>query len=190
MQIEKTRLAGVKIIRPRRVNDMQGHIQESWHRADFAGVGLPSQFAQENQSYMRLPGTRRGLHFQAPPYAQDRLIRVLAGEVLQVAVDARARSATYGEWTSAVLSAANGRQMFVPQGFLHGFVTLVPNTTLLSKVTAPNLPTAHGAVLSSDDDLAIDWGMPESAIQDDPRDAGAASFASWRSPFLASDAAA
>ncbi len=184
MQIEQTRLAGVKIIRPKRITDTRGHFQESWHAAKFAQAGLGLNFVQENQSFSRRAGTLRGLHYQAPPYAQDKLVRVVTGEIMDVAVDARHGSATYGQWTCAVLSATNGRQMLVPQGFLHGFVTLMPNTTVIYKVTAAYAPECDGAVRFDDPALGIDWGVPKSAILMSEKDAAAPAFTEWESPFL------
>lgn len=190
MQIENTRLSGVKILRPRRINDLQGHFQESWNERQFSKAGLPSRFDHETQCFVRMAGMRRGLHYQAPPFAQERLVRVLTGEVLQVAVDARTGSPTYGEWTCAILNASNGRQMFIPDGCLHGFLTLAPETTLLSKTTEAHQTQAQGSVQAADSGLAIDWGMPEASILTDMRDHGAQPFAEWPSPFVCRDFAA
>lgn len=190
MQIDNTRLGGVKILRPRRINDLQGHFQESWNETQFSKAGMPSRFDHETQTFIRMAGTRRGLHYQAPPFAHERLIRVLTGEVLQVAVDARAGSKTYGEWTCAILNASNGRQMFIPVGCLHGFLTLAPETTLLSKTTQAHEAGSQGSIQATDGNLAIDWGMPEASILTDARDHGAQAFAEWHSPFVCRDFAA
>jgi len=138
---------------------------------------------QDNHSLSRMVGTVRGLHFQSPPHAQDKLVRCGAGVIFDVAVDVRRGSPTYGKWVGVELSAENGRQLFIPKGFLHGFVTRAPNSELLYKCSDVYAPACDGAVRFDDPDLGIDWGIdPATAILSD-KDARAQSFAAFQSPF-------
>ena len=136
MQIEKTALADVLILTPARHGDDRGFFSESWNRKTLreAGVDLP-EFVQDNHSLSRQTGTLRGLHYQSPPHAQGKLVRCGRGSLFDVAVDARRGSATYGQWVGVELSFENGRQLWVPAGFLHGFVTREPDTEVVYKCT-------------------------------------------------------
>lgn len=180
MQIEETALPGVLILTPRRFADPRGWFSESWNRATLlaAGVDLP-EFVQDNHSMSFATGTLRGLHYQAPPFAQGKLVRCARGALWDVAVDARPPSATYGQWVGVDLSAENGRQLWVPAGFLHGFVTRAPDTEVAYKVTAPYHGPSDGAVRW--DSLGIDWGIANPVLSD--KDARAPAFADWTSPF-------
>lgn len=181
--IEETELPGVLILTPRVFGDARGSFCESWNRATLAGLGLDLDFVQDNQSISTAPGTVRGLHYQAPPHAQDKLVRVGHGAILDVAVDVRRGSPTYGKWVGVELSAENARQLLVPRGFLHGFVTRTPATVVLYKTTDVYAPDCDGAVHFADPDLGIDWGIdPATAILSD-KDARAPRFADWTSPF-------
>ncbi len=138
---------------------------------------------QDNHSLSRSAGTVRGLHYQSPPHAQDKLVRCGAGVVFDVTVDVRRGSPTYGKWVGVELSAENGRQILVPKGFLHGFVTRAPNSELLYKCSDIYAPDCDGAVRFDDPDIGIDWGIaPDAAILSD-KDRGAPSFAAFSSPF-------
>ncbi|SNT63996.1 dTDP-4-dehydrorhamnose 3,5-epimerase [Tardiphaga sp. OK246] len=147
----------IKILIPRSFADARGIFTETYNRQRFREHGIDQDFVQDNQSLSRDTGTVRGLHFQSHPAAQDKLVRVLRGSILDVAVDLRRSSPTYGKWISETLSAENGKQLLVPVGFAHGFCTLEPNTYVLYKVT--NFYSAeHDLGLAWDDpDLAIDW---------------------------------
>ena len=164
--------------------DARGSFVETWSRRALAGIGDDLDFVQDNQSISHRAGTLRGLHYQAPPHAQDKLVRVVAGAVLDVAVDVRVGSPNYGHWVGVELSAENGRQMLVPKGFLHGFVTRAPDTVVLYKCTDFYAPDCDGAVHFADPDLGIDWGIdPAEAVLSD-KDARAPRFRDWQSPFL------
>lgn len=183
MQIEETALPGVLILTPRRFDDERGYFSEVWNRNTLRAHGIDVDFVQDNHSLSRPAGTVRGLHYQAPPYAQDKLVRCGAGVVFDVAVDARAGAPTYGQWVGVELSAENGRQLLIPKGFLHGFVTLVPNSELLYKCSNVYAPACDGVVRFDDLDLAIDWGIdPAEAILSE-KDRKAPGFAAFQSPF-------
>src|SRR3712207_751264 len=133
LTIEETALPGVLILTPRRFGDSRGFFSESWNRARMAEHGLDLDFVQDNHSFSTQAGTVRGLHFQAPPRAQAKLVRCGRGRLFDVAVDIRRGSPTYGRWVGEELSAENGRQLLIPVGFLHGFVTREPGTEILYK---------------------------------------------------------
>ena len=181
--IEQTALPGVKIITPRWFRDNRGAFSETYNHTTWAGLGVTDVFVQDNHSISRDVGTVRGLHFQSPPFAQAKVVRVVAGAIWDVAVDIRRGSPTYGQWVGVELSAENGRQLLVPTGFLHGFATRAPNTEVVYKCSAVYAPECEGAVRFDDPDLAIDWGIAsEKAVLSD-KDAAAESFAALDSPF-------
>ena len=183
MQIDPTSLPGVVILTPRVFTDARGRFCETWNRARLAAAGIDIDFVQDNESLSHTPGTVRGLHYQSPPMAQDKLVRVLAGEILDVAVDVRRGSPGYGRWVRVVLSADNARQLLVPAGFLHGFVTRAPDTVVGYKCSAPYAPACDGAVAFADPDLDIDWGIDAAAAVVSDKDAAAPRFKDWESPF-------
>lgn len=187
MQIDPTALPGVLILTPRRFGDARGWFSESWNRRTLheAGLDLPD-FVQDNHSLSRAAGTIRGLHYQSPPHAQGKLVRCGRGRLLDVAVDARRGSPTYGRWLAEELSAENGRQLWIPAGFLHGFVTREPDTEICYKCTDHYAPECDGAVHFAS--LGIDWGIGMSEIHLSDKDAGAPAFADWASPFTGGDA--
>ncbi|MDO8799461.1 dTDP-4-dehydrorhamnose 3,5-epimerase [Phenylobacterium sp.] len=150
-------LPEVLLITPKRHGDARGWFMETWSRRAFATHGLDIDFVQDNHAFSGEAGTVRGLHFQTAPHPQAKLLRVLRGSILDVAVDVRAGSATYGRWVSATLTASGGEQIFVPRGFAHGYCTLEPDTELAYKVDGLYAPETEGAVLWNDPDLAIDW---------------------------------
>ncbi|TJZ93241.1 dTDP-4-dehydrorhamnose 3,5-epimerase [Paracoccus gahaiensis] len=180
MQIEPTPLSGVFILTPARHGDARGFFSESWNRRTLsqAGVDLPD-FVQDNHSMSMQVGTLRGLHYQAPPHAQGKLVRCGRGSLFDVAVDARLGSPTYGQWFGAELSFENGRQLWIPAGFLHGFVTREPDTEIVYKCTDHYDKASDGAVAW--DSLAIDWGVSDPLLSD--KDRAAPAFADWTSPF-------
>ena len=183
MQIEELRIADVKLITPRRFGDSRGWFSETWTASKMAAAGLEFAFMQDNHSDSAEVYTLRGLHYQAPPFAQAKLVRVARGAVLDVAVDIRVGSPTYLQWVAEELSAENGAQLLVPRGFLHGFLTLTPDTEVLYKVDNPYSADADGAVRFDDPTLGVDWGVdPARAILSD-KDAAAPLFADFDNPF-------
>jgi dTDP-4-dehydrorhamnose 3,5-epimerase len=142
-----------------------------------------SEFVQDNQSLSVEKGVVRGLHYQSPPFAQDKLVRVVRGRILDVAVDIRKGSPTYGDHVAVELSAENWRQLLAPIGFAHGFVTLEPNTEVVYKVTNYYAPDHDHGVLWSDPEIGVDWGVsPEAAIVSD-KDRAQPRFGAINSPF-------
>lgn len=163
MEITPLELPEVLLIRPRRFGDDRGWFEETWNDKRLKEAGVDAAFVQDNQSLSRTPGTVRGLHFQAPPFAQAKLVRVAAGAILDVAVDIRRSSPRYGRWVAAELSAENGAQLFVPHGFAHGFITRTPDTVVNYKVDGYYDKASEGGIKFDDPDLAIDWGIAPSA---------------------------
>ena len=183
MKVEATKLPGVVILTPDRFGDARGFFSESWSQRRMAEVGIDLVFVQDNHSLSAAQGTVRGLHFQAPPHAQDKLVRCGRGALLDVAVDVRNGSPTYGAHVAVELSAENGRQLLVPKGFLHGFASLAPDTEILYKCTDYYAPETEGAVLWSDPTLNIDWGLAKEAAHLSAKDAAAPLFEAFESPF-------
>ena len=180
MQIERTPIEGVLILTPARFGDHRGFFSESWNRRTLeqAGVHLPD-FVQDNHSVSARKGTLRGLHYQAPPHGQGKLVRCGRGALLDVAVDGRRGSATYGQHVAVELSAENGRQLWVPEGMLHGFVTLMDDTEIVYKCTGYYDKTSDGAVRW--DSVGVNWGVSDPVLSD--KDAAAPAFVQWSSPF-------
>ncbi|WP_038364525.1 dTDP-4-dehydrorhamnose 3,5-epimerase [Bosea sp. UNC402CLCol] len=160
LSVEDMAIPAVKMITPKKFGDHRGFFSETWSRKAFAEAGLDLNFVQDNQSLSAPVGTLRGLHFQSPPFAQDKLVRVTRGRILDVAVDIRASSPTFGKHVAVELSAENWRQLLVPVGFAHGFVTLEPDTEVLYKVTAPYAPENDHGLAFDDPALGIDWRLP------------------------------
>jgi len=183
MQIEPTSLPEVQVLTPRRFGDGRGFFEEVYNRETLSSHGITTNFVQDNQSYSAETGTVRGLHFQAPPRAQAKLVRVVQGAILDVAVDIRRGSPRHGAWVAHELSAQNGRQMLVPAGFLHGFVTLMPDTIVIYKCSDTYAPASEGAVRFDDPDLAIDWRLGAVTPLLSDKDAKAPAFAALDSPF-------
>jgi len=182
--IEKTALEGVLIVTPQRYGDGRGWFSETWNRQRFAEHGIDVDFVQDNHSLSRDAATVRGLHCQAPPHAQEKLVRVVQGAVLDVVVDARKGSPSYGRWASVKLSAENGRQLFVPAGFLHGFAALEPDTEVIYKCSDFYDKASEMAVRFDDPDLAIDWRIDPARAQLSDKDRAAPSFRDFVSPFI------
>lgn len=184
MLIGRTNLLGVILLGPKRFGDARGFFCETWSAERMAAAGLDFNFVQDNHSFSEQVGTIRGLHFQAPPHAQAKLVRCGRGSLLDVAVDIRKGSPTFGQWTAEELSFENGKQLLIPHGFLHGFVTLEPDTEIVYKCDDGYAPECDGAVRFDDPDLAIDWGIdPKEAILSD-KDAGASYLRDFDSPFV------
>jgi dTDP-4-dehydrorhamnose 3,5-epimerase len=183
MEIASTALDGVLVLIPRRFRDERGHFAETWTRRRLQEAGVDLDFVQDNESLSHRAGTLRGLHYQAPPHAQAKLVRCLVGAIWDVAVDVRRGSPTFGRWVGEELSAENGRQLLIPEGFLHGFSTLTPEALVAYKCTDYYAPAADGGVRWDSPALAIDWRLDGRAPLLSPKDAGAPDFADWQSPF-------
>jgi len=183
MQVQALEIPEVKLITPRRFADSRGYFCETYNAKTFAAAGIATEFVQDNESHSAKKGTVRGLHFQAPPFAQTKLVRVLKGAILDVAVDGRKSSNSYGAWITAKLSAESGAQLLVPAGFLHGFVTLEADTIVAYKVDAHYDRASEGAVRWNDPDLGVDWGITEGEAMLSDKDAVAPSWADFKSPF-------
>jgi len=184
VKVQDTRLPGLKIITPERFGDARGFFSESYHRAGLAEHGITCEFVQDNHSISAQVGTVRGLHFQAPPHAQAKLIRCGRGRLFDVAVDIRAGSPTFGQWDGIELSFENGRQLFVPKGFLHGIVTLEPDTEIIYKCSDYYAPKCDRAVRYDDPAIGIDWGVDTSVVVISDRDAAAPLLADLDNPFV------
>jgi dTDP-4-dehydrorhamnose 3,5-epimerase len=159
MDVVSLDIEAVKLVRPRRHADPRGYFVETWQRQRFAEIGIDLDFVQDNASFSRLPGTIRGLHFQRSPAAQAKLVRVVRGAVLDVAVDLRRGSPSFGRFVCATLTAEGGEQLFVPVGFAHGFCTLEPETEVAYKVSALYSPQDDGGIIWNDPDVGIDWPL-------------------------------
>ncbi len=160
LTVEATDLPEVKIITARRIGDARGFFSEVWNRKRFAEAGLNHDYVQINHSLSAETGTLRGLHFQSHPFAQDKLVRVARGRILDVAVDIRHGSPTFGRHVAVELSADNGRQLLVPVGFAHGFCTLEPDTEVVYQVTAYYSGEHDHGLAFDDAALAIAWPYP------------------------------
>lgn len=170
------------MINPPRFQDARGFFSESWNKKTLSEAGINASFVQDNHSLSLHENTVRGLHFQAPPHAQTKLVRCGRGALFDVAVDARRGSATFGKWVGYELSARNGLQLLIPSGFLHGFVTREPETEIVYKCTEYYAAQSEGSVRFDDPDLGIDWGLTGSAILSD-KDACAPNWHAFESPF-------
>ena len=159
MQITDTALPGVKLIQPLRHGDARGYFSEVYREDALARHGIDLRFVQENQSLSAPVGVLRGLHFQTPPMAQAKLVRVVAGAILDVAVDIRRGSPHYGRHVAVAITAAEGNQLFVPEGCAHGFCTLEPNSVVIYKVNRYWSPEHERGLLWNDPALGIDWRL-------------------------------
>lgn len=149
----------VKLITPRRFADARGFFSEVYVRRRFVEAGIPDDFVQENQSLSVAPYTLRGLHLQLPPQPQAKLVRCVRGRIWDVAVDVRAKSPTRGKWVAAELSPDNWRQLYVPVGFAHGFLTLEPHTEVIYQVTSYYAPDCDFGIAWDDPDIAVAWPL-------------------------------
>ena len=173
----------VLLIEPRRHSDARGFFSEVWSRRALAEAGIAADFVQDNHSLSNEAGVVRGLHYQKPPSAQGKLVRVVRGAILDVAVDIREGSATYGQHVAQVLSAANWCQMWVPRGFAHGFCTLEPDTEVLYKVDAYYDRAADAGIAWDDPAFGIAWPVTREAAVLSEKDRSAARLSEIAAPF-------
>jgi dTDP-4-dehydrorhamnose 3,5-epimerase len=159
MKIVSTDIEGVRIIEPQVFQDPRGWFMETYSRIKLAGLGIELEFVQDNQSLSIPQGTLRGLHFQNNPKAQTKLLRCSRGVILDVAVDIRRGSPTYGKWIAVELSADNKKQLFIPKGFAHGFVTLTDNCEVQYKVDEYYAPECDRSIRFNDPEIGVDWGV-------------------------------
>jgi dTDP-4-dehydrorhamnose 3,5-epimerase len=171
MQVERLAIPDVILVTPPRFADARGYFSETFNVARFAAAGIDLPFVQDNQSLSIQAGTIRGLHCQIAPFVQGKLVRVARGAVWDVAVDIRRGSPTYGRHVAAELSAANGSQLWVPGGFLHGFCTLEPDTEVIYKVTAGYDRGSERGVIWNDPDLDLPWPVAPAAVVLSDKDA-------------------
>ncbi|MBI1392451.1 MAG: dTDP-4-dehydrorhamnose 3,5-epimerase [Alphaproteobacteria bacterium] len=183
MEISELGIPGVFTLAPRRFEDDRGYFVETYTKNKFDALLEGLEFVQDNESYSRDRHTVRGLHYQSPPHAQDKLVRVVRGRIFDVVVDVRKASPTYGQWVGKELSDANGLQLLAPKGFLHGFMTLEPDTIVAYKVTAFYHGPSDGGVYWASPELGVDWPVGEGEATLSDKDARAGRFAEFTSPF-------
>ena len=181
MLIERFEIPDVVHIEPKRIGDHRGYFSEVFRQDWFAENVEDVAFVQENQSLSVAVGTVRGLHFQTAPAAQGKLLRCLSGALLDVAVDIRRGSPTYGKWVGVELTPDNARQLLVPKGFLHGFVTLAPMTEVQYKCSDVYAPDCDGGIRWNDPDIGIDWGVDDPTLS--AKDTVAPFLRDFQSPF-------
>ena len=173
----------ILLITPRRFGDQRGFFAETYNHQKYAEMEINVEFVQDNHSLSHDVGTLRGLHFQAPPHAQGKLVRCGRGAFFDVAVDIRRGSPTYGQWVGYELSAENGHQLYVPMGFAHGFVTLEPNSEIVYKCSDYYAPETEGALRWEDPDIGIEWPLQGNPILSE-KDALAPLLKEFESPFI------
>lgn len=180
MELQKTKLSGVVILTPKRHGDARGFFAETWNRRQMLAAGIDVDFVQDNQSLSAQTGTIRGLHFQTAPHAQIKLVRCVRGALFDVAVDIRRGSPTYGQWIGEELTPENGRQLLIPAGFAHGFVTRRPDTEIAYKCSDYYAPECDGGIRW--DSCGIDWGFDGTPVLS-AKDSTAPALADFNSPF-------
>ena len=180
MEVQKTPIEGLLVIQPRVFADDRGYFFESYNKQVMAGLGITEEFVQDNQSKSQ-KGVLRGLHFQNPPFAQGKLVRVIQGAVLDVAVDIRQDSPTYGQHYKIELTGENKTMFWLPAGFAHGFLTLEDETVFSYKCTGLYNKDSEGSLRWNDPDLAIDWGIDEPSLSE--KDAAAPFFKDFKTQF-------
>lgn len=181
MKIEQTALGGVVVLTPRRHEDARGFFSEAWNKQTLQDVGISVEFVQDNHSLSKPAGTVRGLHFQTPPHAQTKLVRCAKGSLFDVVVDIRRGSPTYGHWVGEELSFNNGKQVFVPAGFLHGFMTLEPDTEIAYKCSDYYDPGCDGAIHWKS--CGVEWPRVEGPPLLSDKDMAAPPLSDFASPF-------
>ena len=181
MELIKTSIDGLLIIKPDVFKDDRGYFYESYNKERFAKIGLNIDFVQDNESKSS-KGVLRGLHFQKPPFAQGKLVRVIKGSVMDVAVDLRKDSPTYGKWESVVLTEDNKLQFWIPEGFAHGFVALEDNTIFNYKCTNVYNKESEGSILWNDPDININWNIDNPILSE--KDKISPLFKNFESPFI------
>lgn len=159
MKVEETKLDGVLLVTPQVFGDERGFFMETYNREKASQLGLPTEFVQDNHS-KSAKGVLRGLHYQRPQW-QGKLVRVVQGEIFDVAVDIRQGSATYGQWVGATLNDENKQQLYVPEGFAHGFVVTSDTAEVIYKCTSLYAPDQEGSILWNDPDIGINWPIDE-----------------------------
>jgi len=164
IEIRHLAIPDVLLITPRRFGDERGFFSETYSRKVLAEHGFDREFVQDNHALTEHRGVLRGLHFQRPPFGQDKLVRVTRGAIFDVAVDIRRDSPTFGQWAGTELSAENWRQLLVPTGFAHGYITLTESAEVLYKVTSYYAPEAEAGLLWSDPRVGIDWPIPPGEV--------------------------
>lgn len=183
MELKATKLPGVQVLKPRFYYDARGYFIETYNMRRAGEIGVATSFVQDNQSLSLKRGTVRGLHFQAPPKSQAKLVRVLKGSIYDVAVDIRIGSPCYGQWIAETLTEQGGEQLYVPHGMAHGFCTLEPNTEVAYKVDDYYVPDLEQGLAWDDPTLAIKWPVnPDDAILSE-KDRALSRFAEFVSPF-------
>lgn len=180
MKVTQTPIEGLLIIQPNVFEDERGHFFESYNKNAFLNSGINTDFVQDNQSLSQA-GVLRGLHFQNPPFAQGKLVRVIKGSVLDIAVDIRKNSKTYGEHFAITLSEQNKTQFWIPEGFAHGFLTLENNTIFTYKCTNYYNKASEGCILWNDTDLKINWNIRNPILSD--KDKSGEAFKEFKSNF-------
>lgn len=183
MQVQPLKIPDVLVLKPRRFSDERGFFTESFNKRAFSEAGIQVEFIQDNHSFSKQKGTVRGMHYQAPPYAQSKLVRVITGRILDVVVDIRRGSLTFGQSVCAELTSEGGEQIFVPVGFLHGFLTLEADTHVAYKVDNYYSSSADGSVRFDDPALGINWGCDLSEVVLSEKDANAVRWQDFQSPF-------
>lgn len=183
IEVRKTSIPGVLIVEPRVFGDSRGYFFESFNRGDFEALAGKVDFVQDNESFSSF-GVVRGLHFQRPPYAQAKLVRCVSGTVLDVAVDLRKGSPTYGQHVAVELSGENHRQIFIPRGFAHGFSVLSEKALFQYKCDNFYEPSSEGGISAADPALGIDWRLPSDRIIFSDKDLHNPVFEGFDSPFL------
>jgi dTDP-4-dehydrorhamnose 3,5-epimerase len=181
--VEPLKIPEVVVVRPRRFGDARGWFMETYRQDAYQQLGIAVTFIQDNQAFSQTAGTLRGLHFQAPPNAQAKLVRVVRGAIFDVAVDIRRGSPSYGSWAGARLSAEGGEQLFVPPGFAHGYCTLEADTEVAYKCDAYYAPESEGGINASDSALAIAWPFEPEAMTLSAKDQTLPPFRDFDSPF-------
>lgn len=181
MEFIKTKFDGVYLIKPKVFQDNRGFFMETYSQKAFAEQGIEANFVQDNHSLSAQKGVLRGLHFQAPPYAQAKLARVTKGSVYDVIVDIRKNSPTYGQWEAFTLSADNFQMLYVPHGFAHGFLTLVDNTEFQYKCDNFYEPSSEQGIIWNDPTLNIDWPIKDVILSE--KDKLHPKFQDFNSPF-------
>lgn len=172
------------IITPKRVADERGYFCESWNKKSLAKAGIDVNFVQDNHSLNAQAGTVRGLHYQTPPHAQAKLVRCGRGAFFDVAVDIRKGSPTYAQWIGLEISEENGKQLLVPEGFAHGFVTLRPDTEIIYKCSDYYAPECDRAIAFDDTDIAVKWGVTRENAILSQKDAKAPKLINADTPFV------
>jgi dTDP-4-dehydrorhamnose 3,5-epimerase len=183
MEFHRLDIPDVALIVPRRFEDSRGWFAETYNAARLREFGIGNEFLQDNHAFSREAGTVRGLHFQCPPAVQAELVRALRGAIYDVAVDLRKKSASYGKFVSAKLSAEGGEQLFIPAGFAHGYCTLKADTEVLYKVDAAYAPAAEGGIVWNDPELAISWPIDAKNARLSEKDLALPRFRDFKSPF-------